>query len=530
MPNNDPNAYGASWFAATAVASLPRPKFTAETDVDVCVIGGGLAGLTVAREVARRGWSVLVLEQKTVAWNASGRNLGVVLPGFAMDIEALVARVGLDHAKKLWALSEAGVDIIRNAIAESNLPGVALTEGGWLRVSKTDRTEALAARTKLLRGEFGVEIDVWSVERVRDHLRSQLYFEAVHHPRAFSIHPLNYALGLAAAAEAAGARICEDTPALQIDPVGVRKRIAIKDGRVRATHVVLAGNVHLGGLMPQFAATLLPVNNYVIVTEPLGRALRELVRFGGAVSDTEFADNHYRVVDGDRLLWSGRSTAWHGAPQRRAAPLLRDIARAYPSLRGLKADYVWTGTVGLAVHRMPQIGEVSPGLWLLSGFGGQGLSTTAIGGELLARAIVEGDSTWQLFNPFGLVWGGGTAGRMAAQAISWASRGRERLEGWLARRRRGPAAMPGTAGGIVETPQFEPAPQPPAAAAPEPPPVAMAEPELAVSAAAPTPAVIPDSMSAAGEPAPRRRRRKRKRPQPGEGPAPDDPSSPGSVS
>src|SRR6476659_3929869 len=110
MPNNDPNAYGASWFAGTAVASPPRLKLTAETDVDVCVIGGGLAGLTVAREVARRGWSVVVLEQKTVAWNASGRNLGVVLPGFAMDIEALVARVGLDHAKKLWALSEAGVD------------------------------------------------------------------------------------------------------------------------------------------------------------------------------------------------------------------------------------------------------------------------------------------------------------------------------------------------------------------------------------------------------------------------------------
>jgi len=235
------------------------------------------------------------------------------------------------------------------------------------------------------------------------------------------------------------------------------------------------------------------------VTEPLGRALRELIRFGGAVSDTEFADNHYRVVDGDRLLWSGRSTVWHGAPQRRAATLLRDIARAYPSLRGLKAEYVWTGTAGLAVHRMPQIGEVSPGLWLLSGFGGQGLSTTAIGGELLARAIVEGDSTWQLFNPFGLVWAGGTAGRTVAQAASWASRGRERLEGWLARRRRGPAAMPGTAGGMVETPQFESVPQPPAAAAPEPPPIAMAEPapmaqaELAVP---PAPAVMPDDAAA----------------------------------
>src|SRR5262245_57738694 len=213
MPNNDPNAYGTSWFAATAAASPPRPRLTVETDVDVCVIGGGLAGRTVAREVARRGWSVLVLEQNSVAWSASGRNRGFVLPGFAINVEALVARVGLDHAKKLWALSEAGVDYVRNAIAESGMPGVGLTEGGWLRVSKTDRTEALAARTKLLRGEFGVEIDVWPVERVREELRSPLYFEAMHYPRAFSIHPLNYALGLAAAAEAAGARIHEETPA-----------------------------------------------------------------------------------------------------------------------------------------------------------------------------------------------------------------------------------------------------------------------------------------------------------------------------
>src|SRR5262245_37997082 len=124
MPNHDPNAYGTSWFAATAAASPPRPRLMAETDVDVCVIGGGLAGLTVARDVARRGWSVLVLEENSVAWNASGRNLGFVLPGFATQVETLVARVGLDHAKKLWALSEAGVDYVRNAIDESGMPGV----------------------------------------------------------------------------------------------------------------------------------------------------------------------------------------------------------------------------------------------------------------------------------------------------------------------------------------------------------------------------------------------------------------------
>jgi glycine/D-amino acid oxidase-like deaminating enzyme len=538
MPNNDPNTYGASWFAATAAASPTRPRLTAETDVDVCVIGGGLAGLTVAREVARRGWSVLVLEQNSVAWNASGRNLGFVLPGFAMNVEALVARVGLDHAKKLWALSEAGVDYVRNAIGESNMPGVGLAEGGWLRVSRTDRTEALAARTRLLRDDFGVEIDVWPVERVREELRSPLYFEAVHHPRAFCIHPLNYALGLAAAAEAAGVRIHEDTEALQIDPIGVRKRIAVKDARVRAAHVVLAGNVHVGGLAPQFASTLLPINSYAIVTEPLGRALRELIRFGGAVSDTDLADNHYRIIDGDRLLWCGRSTVWQGSADRRKPALLRDIARVYPPLRGLKAEHAWAATLGFAVHGMPQIGEISPGLWLLSGFGKQGLNTTAMGGELLARAIVDGDTTWQLFNPFALVWAGGIAGQVAAQSYSWVSRGREQIDGWLARRRRGPADIQGGTAGIVETPQFQPATQSPAAAEPEALPAAMAEsapmavtePEVPPASPAAATDVAPVASESEAAPSVRRKRRKRRGSAVGNTPAPDESSSSGGPS
>jgi len=532
MPNNDPNAYGASWFAATAAASPPRPRLAAETDVDVCVVGAGLAGLTVAREVARRGYSVLVLEQNSVAWNASGRNLGFVLPGFATNIEGLVARVGLDHAKKLWTLSETGVDYIRNAIAEIGMPGVELTEGGWLRVSKTDRTEALAARTRLLRDEFGVKIDVWPVERVREELRSPLYFEATHHPRAFSIHPLNYALGLAAAAEAAGVRIHEGAAALQIDPVGVRKRITLKDARVRAAHVVLAGNVHLGELMPQFAATLLPINRYVIVTEPVGRALRELIRFGGAVSDTDLDDNHYRVIDDDRLLWSGRSTVWHGSAERRRHALLRDIVRAYPPLRGLKTEYAWAATLGLPVHGMPQIGEISPGLWLLTGFGGQGLNTSAMGGELLARAIVEADTTWQLFNPFAMVWAGGTAGRVAAQCYSWASRGREQIDNWLARRRRGPGEIQGGTAKIVATPQFEPAPEPLAAAVHEPPAAAPESipPELESPTAPPpseTAAVEVAPATSEAEPPPPGRRRRRKRRGPQRGDVPDEPSSAG---
>ena len=124
----NPNLYGASWYGATQIAAPPRDPLTTELDVDVCVVGAGLAGLTVAREVARRGWSVVVLESHSVAWNASGRNTGFVLPGFAADPEALVRRVGRDHARALWALSEAGAEYVRTAAQEPSMQGVALTE------------------------------------------------------------------------------------------------------------------------------------------------------------------------------------------------------------------------------------------------------------------------------------------------------------------------------------------------------------------------------------------------------------------
>ena len=308
MAEVDPAVYGDTWYAATSVPVPARPPLTVELDVDVCVIGAGLAGLTAAREIARRGWAVIVLEARRVAAAASGRNTGFVLPGFGAEAEEIIARVGVDHAKSLWALSEAGAEYVRHTIHETGMPGAGLHEGGWLHASKRDDGAELEAHAGLLAREFGAAVEYWPLERVREVLQSPLYFGGLQHPRALTIHPLNYAFGLAAAAEAAGARIFEQTPALEIDPAGVRKRIVTPQARLRAGHVVLAGDVGLGGLMPQLAQTLVPISTYVVTTAPLGPALAEAIRYPGAVTDSEFVNNHYRVVDGDRLMWLGRAT------------------------------------------------------------------------------------------------------------------------------------------------------------------------------------------------------------------------------
>jgi gamma-glutamylputrescine oxidase len=427
-------SYVPTWYTATMVPASARSRLTFDLDVDVCVVGAGLAGLTAAREIARRGWSVVVVEGRRIAWSASGRNDGFVLPGFAASMDRLISRVGLEHAKALWALSEMGLKYVRTTIAEARMPGVAPI-AGWLKASKVDNGEEVAATVELYREELGAEVEAWSTERVREMLKTDHYFHAMHLPRAFHIHPLNYALGLAELAEAAGARIFEDTPALAIDVEGVRKRIVTPSARVRASHIVLAGNVHLGSLQPRIAGTVVPIWSYTITTAPLGARLAEAIAYRGAVTDTDLANNHYRIIGNDRLLWSGHTTTWEADPKRYVGRLKADMMAVYPQLGEVEVEHAWSGVLGNALHRMPQIGELSPGLWLASAFGGHGLNATAMAGNILAQAIVEGDDTWRLFAPFELVWAGGRLGRAAMQVFYWWFNGLERFEARAARQR-----------------------------------------------------------------------------------------------
>jgi gamma-glutamylputrescine oxidase len=443
---SDQTGYTPSWYSATMRPASERPALTADLDVDVCVIGAGLAGLTTAREVARRGWSVAVLESRRIAWNASGLNCGFVLPGFAVPVKRIIERVGLPRAKELWALSEAGLDYVRATIAEGAIPDADPVDG-WLDVSKTDDADEIVASLQLLGGEFGAEVEGWATERVRQFLKTDRYFNAIHFPRAFHVHPLNYALGLAALAEQEGAHIFEHTPAVAIDPAGVRKRIDTPHGRLRAAHVVLAGNVHIGALMRRVGGTLLPIWTYLAATVPLGPALSNAVAYCGAVSDGKRADNHYRIVGRDRLLISGRATVWEADPRKFANDLRSDLATLYPQLGKIAIEHLWSGVLGRTVHGMPQIGELTPGIWLASGFGGHGFNTTAMAGSLIARAIVENDDAWRLFLPYELIWAGGAIGRAAVQVGIWLGRARSEAKARKAREREsfnGPPASPGT--------------------------------------------------------------------------------------
>src|SRR3954469_21314913 len=384
--------------AAPAEALLERLRLTFDLDVDICVIGAGLAGLTVAREAARLGASVAVLEGRHVGWNASGHQLGTVMPGFGVPLGELIERVGFQNTRELWALSRQGAEYVR--AAATLIPFSAFSEGA-LEVSNVDIGDRLISRLQMLTEDFDTEAEGWQVDRVRSELKTRRYFHGVYYPKAFQIDGRRYVHGLAGLARLAGARIFEDTPVVNIDASGIRKRIVTPQARLRAAHIVLAGNIHLGAPLRRLSETLLPVWRYAGITAPLGERVHEIIAFKGSVMDSDGVD-HFRIVDGDRLMWESPETTWAARPQRFAGAARRRIRSIFPQLGNVEITETFGGATGQTVHGMPQIGQLRKGLWVASGFGRQGMNTSAMAGQMIARSILWGDERWKLFSPFEL--------------------------------------------------------------------------------------------------------------------------------
>jgi len=403
-----------TFYGATAYGDEPPPEVRRRLGIDidctVCVVGAGFAGLWTARALAARGYDVVVIERDRVGAGASGRNAGFVGPGYAQSLEKLVGRVGIDHAQALWALSREGVEIVRRTVHGTPLMPV----GGRLEVRLSDDEDIVRRKSDWLAHRFETPTEVWSTREVRDVLRSTRYHQGLLFPEAFHLDPLALAHLLAAELEKAGVRIFEETEALEADLAGVRKHVVTANGRVRARHVVLSAGIPSGHVWPAVARAVTPISTYIGVTEDLGDRLGEAIQFPGGVTDNLDIGNYFRRI-GDRLLWGSGGTTRQGVPRGLGRRLEGEIARVFPVLKGVKIEHAWAGTMAYAVHSMPQIGRLRPDVWLCTAFGGRGLNTTAMAGELIASAIAEHDERWKLFAPFGLVGTGGVVGKLAAE-------------------------------------------------------------------------------------------------------------------
>jgi glycine/D-amino acid oxidase-like deaminating enzyme len=411
-----------SWYEATAQRKA-YPVLVGHHEADVCVIGGGLAGLTTARECQARGFSVILLEAARLAGAASGRNGGFVSNGFALGVDKIVARVGLDQARALHALSRRGTDYIQAVIA-ANDPSLLMGQG--MRVVLRHRDDGgLKAYGDMLRETFAEEVAYSGVDESRRNLDSARYFESLYFPKAFHIHPLRYGLAVAGLAEQKGARLFENSPALACEGSAGKFVVRTAQGEVQARHVVHCVSSLDARLHRATGRSVLPVATYVAVTEPLDQ---NVIRTTSAVADTRRAGDYYRLLPDGRLMWGGRITTRVSEPGQLANLMRGDIVSVFPSLGQPKIDYAWSGLMAYARHMMPLIGRDAAGQWYATGFGGHGLNTTTMAGLLVAEGIAGAGDDWRRFSAFPPLYGFGPLGRIGVQGRYWWMQLRDRLD------------------------------------------------------------------------------------------------------
>ncbi|HEY2659794.1 MAG TPA: FAD-binding oxidoreductase [Caulobacteraceae bacterium] len=411
--------YVETYYRPGAAADVQRAPLTGRLDVDVCIVGGGLAGLSAALELARRGRRVCILEAERIAWGASGRNGGFVSPGYSAGYRTIERRVGADDAKALHRLSIEGAEAVA-----ANLDHLGVTDSdrveGILSTSRYEATTDLMAHRDWLEREFGYRLEFRSRAQVQEALASARYFQGLYNPNGFHFHPLNYARALAREIERLGGRLFEGSPARALEDEGADRVVSTGGGQVRSKDVVIATGGYTGLLAPRLQQSYLPIATYVMLTKPDKALIGSAVRTTAAIGDNRRAGDYYRLVDGgERILWGGKITTRTTEPRRLAKLLHQTMVSTYPQLKNLQVDMAWSGLMSYARHLMPQIGQLNDGLWYCTAFGGHGLNTTAIGGRVVAEAIAGDSDRYRLFEPFGLVWNGGFAGRGAVQATYW---------------------------------------------------------------------------------------------------------------
>jgi len=429
MKSSSPSSY----YRATAASYAPYAPLQGRAHARVAVVGGGFAGLNTALGLAERGVrDVVLLEREQVGFGASGRNGGFVFAGYSLGEQSLLDQLGEARAQVLFKLTTEAVGRIRQRITDYAINCDAVDEGviwaNWFR-----DPAVLRQRQQLLAEHYGVHWQWLPETELRARIRSERYHGGLYERDALHLHPLNYAIGLAASAAGKGVRVHENSGVRSLQREGLQWRLQTSQGELLADHVVLACGGYLAGLQRTIDRAILPIATYVMVTEPLGARLDECLHTRAAIYDSRFAFDYYRALPDTRLLWGGRISVLNRSPHGVQRLLTRDLLRVFPQLQGVRIDHAWSGLMSYARHQMPQIGGSDDGLWWAQAFGGHGLAPTCAAGELLAAAIAGGDDGWKRFADYGLGNTHRPFGYLAAQASYWWQQGRDclktRLEG-----------------------------------------------------------------------------------------------------
>jgi gamma-glutamylputrescine oxidase len=387
--NDKTGEYPPSYYAATATPFAAQPTLQGEVQADICIIGGGYTGLSAALHLAEQGYSVVLLEAHRLGFGASGRNGGQVGSGQRQDQDWLEAAAGKTAAHQMWEMAQEAKALVKSLISTHDMPvtfhhGVATA--CW---HDADLQSSLRSAEKLERDYGYSGLERLDQQAIGGLIGSKVFKGGVIDRGAGHVHPLNFALGLAKAAQATGARLFERSEVVEIAQ-GPKPLVRTAQGQVRADQVILACNGYLGGLDAKVAARVMPINNFIVATEPLGATAADILSQNIAVADTKFVVNYWRLSDDNRLLFGGGESYGYRFPDI-LKTVRKPMLAIYPQLADAKIDYAWGGTLAITTNRMPCFTRPAPNILSASGYSGHGVAMATMAGKVLA-ATVAGQS------------------------------------------------------------------------------------------------------------------------------------------
>ena len=375
-----------SYYQATANLTISTVPLEGNVTADVCIIGAGYTGLSAALELAEAGYKVVVLEAETIGFGASGRNGGQICTGFSSGQSKIEGQIGKADAKRAFDLSEEAKQLILDRVEKHKID-CDIRWGYMHCIPKAhqfkhlqewaDEYEALGygGNTLLTKAEL------------EQKLGTNLYHGALRESHAGHFHPLNYCLGLAAAAIKAGAVVCEHSRVVEVD-TGPAPWARTAKGKVSAKFMIIGGNAYLGQLVKPLEGKVMPVGSYIIATEPLGEnRAKSLIADNEAVANTNFIVDYYRRSADHRMLFGGRASYSTFEPPNLGEYMRPRMTSVFPQLKDVKIDYAWGGFIAITSNRIPDCGRLSPTVFYAHGYSGQGVSLAGMYGKLMAECV-----------------------------------------------------------------------------------------------------------------------------------------------
>ncbi|NWO10940.1 FAD-binding oxidoreductase [Chromohalobacter salexigens] len=389
----------ASWYRASIAVELePAMPLEGDTRSDVCVIGGGVTGCSTALHLAERGYSVTLLEAGDIGHGASGRSGGQILPGLGTDITTVQQALGLTRAREIWEMSREAVRLTAELIERHAIP-CDLAWGYLHAAVKPRHIKELTTFREHMARDYGYAALEWlEGDALREHVVTDAYPAALYDREGGHLHPLNYTLGLARAAQRAGVRVHSHSAARTIRR-GQPATVITENGSVTADFVVLATNAYHGDLVPELSGRIMRAANYMIATAPLSEAqAAKVLPKNDALADANFVLDYYRLSADRRLIYGGEVSYDGREPPRLQARMDAKIARLFPVLEGVPIEYRWGGDVAITFNRAPDFGRLGDNLYYAQGYSGHGMAMAGLAGKLMAEAIAGQSERFDVFS------------------------------------------------------------------------------------------------------------------------------------